>query len=111
MKDACKKLSISSKHYVHFGRSAGSVRAELDELDGYDIGDLGNWNVDTRRDVYSAKLPMKAMRVMAGHPESKGSVFLPRSKVIPPVSLQMDIFPFVDRALNSIKEKTSHTTA
>ena len=83
----------------------------MDELDGYDIGDLGNWNVDTRRDVYSAKLPMKAMRVMAGHPESKGSVFLPRSKVIPPVSLQMDIFPFVDRALNSIKEKTSHTTA
>jgi len=66
---------------VHFGRSAGSVKAELDELDGYNINDLGNWNVDTRRDVYSAKLPMKAMRVMAGHPDEKRSVFLPRDHI------------------------------
>ena len=75
MKNACRHLGIISKHFVHFGQSAGSVKAELDELDGYNINDLGNWNVDTRRDVYSAKLPMKAMRVMAGHPDEKGSVF------------------------------------
>jgi hypothetical protein len=73
MKNACRHLGIISKHFVHFGRSAGSVKAELDELDGYNINDLGNWNVDTRRDVYSAKLPMKAMRVMAGHPDATRS--------------------------------------
>ena len=61
MKDACKNLGITSKHFVHFGRGAGSVKAELDELDGFNIADLGNWNVDTRQDIYSAKLPMKAM--------------------------------------------------
>ena len=49
--------------------------AELDELDGHHIQDLGNWNVDVRQDVYSVKLPMKAMQVMGGHPEAKGSVF------------------------------------
>ena len=75
MKNACRHLGIISKHFVHFGQLAGSVKAELDELDGYNINDLGNWNVDTRRDVYSAKLPMKAMRVMAGHPDEKGIVF------------------------------------
>ena len=48
MKDACKNLGITSKHFVHFGRGAGSVKAELDELDGFNIADLGNWNVDTR---------------------------------------------------------------
>jgi len=32
--------------------------------------------VDTRHDVYSAKLPMKAMRAMtAGHPDEKRIVF------------------------------------
>jgi Centromere DNA-binding protein complex CBF3 subunit, domain 2 len=33
MKDACKNLGITSKHFVHFGKGAGSVKAELDELD------------------------------------------------------------------------------
>ena len=79
MKNACRHLGIISKHFVHFGRSAGSVKAELDELDGYNINDLGNWNVDTRRDVYSAKLPMKAMRVMAGHQMKKEVFFAIRS--------------------------------
>ena len=30
MKDACKNLGMTSKHFVHFGRGAGSVKAELD---------------------------------------------------------------------------------
>ena len=65
---------------MRFGRSAGSVKAELDEFDGYNINNLGNWNVDTRRDVYSAKLPMRAMCVMtAGHPDEKRSFFVARS--------------------------------
>ena len=79
MKNACSHLGIISKHFVYFGWLAGSVKAELDELDDYNINDLGNWNVNTRCDVYSAKLPMKAMRVMAGHPDEKGSVFSTRS--------------------------------
>ena len=33
MKDACKNLGITSKYFVDFGRGAGSVKAELDELD------------------------------------------------------------------------------
>ena len=87
----CEKLSIPSKHYIHFGRTSGSVLAELEELEGSNIQDLGNWNVDTRREVYSAKLPMKAMRVMAGHSDQKGSVFIARSLLPPPESLQLKI--------------------
>jgi len=99
----CEQLSIPSKHYIHFGRTSGSVVAELEELDGSNIQDLGNWNVDTWREVYSAKLPMKAMRVMAGHNEQKGSVFIARSLLIPPESLQLQIFPFIEEALEQIK--------
>ena len=64
MKDACNNLKNTSKHFVHFGRGAGSVKIELDEFDGYNIAGLGKWNVDTRQDIYSAKLPMKAMQVI-----------------------------------------------
>ena len=71
MKDACAKLKICSQHFVHFGRCAGLVKAELEELEGYDIDDLGNWNVNVCQNVYSAKLPMKAMRVVGGHPKEK----------------------------------------
>lgn len=92
IKKVCTTLKVPSKHYIHFGRTAGSVKAELEELDGYNINDLGNWNVDTRRDNYSAKLPMKAMRVMAGHAEAKGSVFIPRSRVVVPQALQKKYF-------------------
>ena len=109
MKNACRHLGIISKHFVHFGRSAGSVKAELDELDGYNINDLGNWNVDTRRDVYSAKLPMKAMRVMAGHPDEKGSVFLPRDHIKPSITLQQTIFPFIEKEIEYIDAATNST--
>ena len=109
MKNACRHLGIISKHFVHFGRSAGSVKAELDELDGYNINDLGNWNVDTRRDVYSAKLPMKAMRVMAGHPDEKGSVFLPQDHIKPSMTLQQTIFPFIEKEIESIDAATNST--
>lgn len=104
IKKLCTQLSIPAKHYIHFGRTSGSVVAELEELDGSFIQDLGNWNVDTRRDVYSAKLPMKAMRVMAGHDDQKGSVFVARSLLAPPESLQLQIFPFIEHALHSIEQ-------
>ena len=109
MKDACNTLGITSKHFVHFGRGAGPVRAELEELDGFNIADLGNWNVDTRRDVYSAKLPMKAMRVMAGHPESKGSAFLQRAQEQPSIVLQQQFFTFIEIALQSVNATCNPT--
>ena len=102
MKDACKNLGITSKYFVHFGRGAGSVKAELDEFDGFNIVGLGYWNVDTRCDIYSAKLPMKAMQVMAGHAESKGSVFLPQAQVEHPPELQSQIFLFVNSAIRYV---------
>ena len=82
------------------------------ELDGYDINDLDNWNVDTRRDVYSAHLPMEAMRVMAGHSEQKGSVFIARDHIKPPESLQLQVFPFLGIAFDALAGcYTSRATA
>jgi hypothetical protein len=63
-KKMCKELTIPSKHYLHIGRTAGNVLAEIEELDETNIQDLGNWNLNTRREVYSTKLPMKAIQII-----------------------------------------------
>jgi hypothetical protein len=33
MRSTCKTLGIVSKHFVHFGRSVGAVKADLEEMD------------------------------------------------------------------------------
>jgi hypothetical protein len=53
---------------------------------------------------------MKAMQVMAGHAESKGSVFLPQAQVEPPPELQSQIFPFVNSAIRYVNAN-HHPTA
>jgi hypothetical protein len=95
----CDKLKISSKHFVHFGRAVGSVTAEFEELDSWLIKIIGNWNPDTQEDRYSAKLPLKGLRVMAGHSINKGQFFLPRSGVEVPETISKQIFKFVDRKI------------
>jgi hypothetical protein len=45
---------------------------------------------------------MKAMQILAGHAESKGSVFLPQAQVEPPPDLQSQIFPFVNSAIRHV---------
>lgn len=100
MRQVCSKLGINSKHFVHFGRSVGAVKAELEEMDALMIKNLGNWNPDTQEDRYSAKLPLQAMRIMAGHDRRKGFYYLPRAGVEPPAELRRQIFPFVDVELS-----------
>ena len=95
-----------SKHFVHFGRSVGAIQAELYGLDSASIKSLGNWNPDTQEDRYSSKLPLKPLRVMAGHNEKKGLFFLPRSGMQPPDDILKAIFPFIEAA-EQLSERSS----
>ena len=107
IKEACVARGIVSKHYIHFGRGTGPVKAELQELDGYNIDDLGNWNVNVCRSTYSGHLPIKAMRVVAGHSHAKGVMHIPRDSVIPDEELQYQLFPWVDEKLADIKARAN----
>jgi hypothetical protein len=105
-------LDINSQHYVHIGRSIGPIIAEIAEVDGDSIANLGNWNVTVREDRYSAKLPMQIMRVMAGHSAQKNVFYLPRSEVKPNDDLQRQIFPFIEAfELELASSLASHPTA
>lgn len=72
---------------------------------------LGNWCVDTREEAYSSKLPLKAMRGMAGHPLQIGSYVVHRSTVVPAISLQKQIFPFIENAELQVLGKPHLATA
>lgn len=102
MKEACSKLNINSKHFVHFGRAVGAVCAELEEMEGYNIDDLGNWNVNVRRNVYSAKNSMRAMRIAAGHHKEREAFYVWRNRVVVPKSLQKMVFGWVDFQLAKV---------
>jgi hypothetical protein len=109
MKKTLDFHKIASKHLVHFGRGVGHCKAELDELETSQIKSLGNWNPDCQESVYSTKIPMKALRVMAGHHKEKGLFFLPRSGLDPPESLCQQIFPFIE-SVAAIIDRKRYTT-
>ena len=112
IKACCKDMSISSRHFVHIGRSVGPIIAEIAEVDGDSIANLGNWNVTVREDRYSAKLPLRIMRVMAGHSAEKNVFHLPRSDLKPSEDLQRQIFPFIeDHEMILASSPVSHPTA
>ena len=62
------------------GRAVGATLVDMRELDGYNIDNLGNWSMTTRRKDYSSQLPMKVMRVMAGYPEKKDCPFITKKE-------------------------------
>jgi hypothetical protein len=71
VKNACKELDIISKHFIHFGRSVGLVTGEFQELDQEKLRNIGNWNIDCMNESYSSKMPLRALRGMAGHSQEK----------------------------------------
>jgi hypothetical protein len=99
IKTACKKLNLIPKHFIHIGRSTGTIQGEICELTAEELRGLGNWNPDTYQRFYSSKLPLSALRGMAGHPKGKGLFFLARALIEPPDSLKSQVFPFVTEDL------------
>ena len=55
-----------------------------------------------RKKDYSSKLPMKAMRVMAGHDVDRESYKILRNSVEPPEALIDQVFPFVKKQLQKL---------
>jgi hypothetical protein len=61
-----QELRIIASHYGHWGRVSGPIQLEFAEVDPELIRLLGNWDAKIQEQRYSSKIPMKALRVMAG---------------------------------------------
>ena len=71
----------------------------------------GNWDPKTQEKRYSAKIPTKALRVMAGFLQDEGH-WNPRTMVEPPEDLLRMIFPFIEEELAKLVESDdNHVTA
>jgi hypothetical protein len=107
IKKACKKLKIFTKHFAHYGRAIASADLEMfQELDSKYIKVLGNWDPGTFEAVYSAKMPLQALRGAAGFGIEKGRHWSARQHCIPPDPLQEQIFPFVEDQLAAVRESS-----
>jgi Centromere DNA-binding protein complex CBF3 subunit, domain 2 len=96
-------LNISCMHTTHLGRVLGPKVLEMLEFDQDEIRILGNWNPKTQESTYSAKVPMKALRGMAGFGKGVGGVhYNPRSVVPVPVELSNAVFPWLEESIDSL---------
>jgi len=68
---ACKRLQIESSKFSHIGRSVGPIDLELSGIPANEIDELGNWNPSVQKTVYSAKMPLRAMKVAAGYTKNE----------------------------------------
>ena len=76
---------------------------DLEEVSELDKRALGNWSTDVFGEVYSSKLPLAAMRVMAGFDKRSGMHHNPRTTYFGTrkhISLPKMIFPLIEKVIS-----------
>ena len=111
IKTVCRDLGIETKHFIHIGRCAGPVQLEMNEVPSDLIKVLGNWNLDVMDSRYSAMIPIKAMRVLAGHQKAEGVHFNPRTQFEVPGELRSMVFPWIEGAKASVIESRGNSSS
>ena len=97
MKSLFKNLKIFSTNFVHFGRGIGPVEMELTQMEPQYIKNLGNWKPYTQYEFYSAKTPIKIMKVMERASEKYKVHYNPMTVPKPPEEIQRLMFPFIEQ--------------
>ena len=82
IKEVLNKLGIASNHWVHLGRTLGPKILEFLEIEAEEIRWLGNWDPKIQEKSYSLKLPMKAIRAIAGFVLANGMHYNPRTTMV-----------------------------
>jgi hypothetical protein len=109
MKEVLLSLGIHSKHWAHIGRVLGPKFLELQEAPQDDIRVMGNWDPKTQESTYSAKLPMKMVRLLGGFSEGHGMHYNPRTNVVVPDELCKLIFPWIETSKEEVLQYESET--
>lgn len=113
IKQVLQKLSIASNHWVHLGRTLGPKILEFLEVEAEEIRRLGNWDPKIQEKSYSTKLPMKAIRAIAGFVLANGMHYNPRTRLVvteelcklTPLGFAWEAEEFVSRRMLDGEEK------
>jgi len=78
-----QRLNLPLNKLCHLGRNIGAKWLDLLEVDAEEIRRMGQWNCNVYDNSYSSKLPMNAMRNLAGYNTANGLYFNTRTTVLP----------------------------
>ena len=101
---AFKSLRIESNVWINFGRKTAPAILYLEEVSELNKRALGNWSTDVFGEVYSSKLTLVAMRVMAGFDKRSGMHHNPRTTFYSDdrhKDLAMKIFPWIEKVIEA----------
>ena len=98
LKEAFSAIGEDPSHVCHFGRGAGPIILEFEDVLLCYIKQLGNWQMQVYERHYSSRLPFQALRAAAGCNKDVGFYYLPRAHIKPPQELKKKVFPNVERA-------------
>lgn len=74
-------LGLPTHKLKHLGRGMGAKELEYHEVDAETIRQIGNWNPSVQDVSYSAKLPLRGIRNMAGFYKGGGLYCNPRTSL------------------------------
>lgn len=107
---ALEAVGIKSKAKTHIGRGSGARMADLAGASEAQIRRMGRWNNQAMEKCYLTSLPREFMRTLAGFEPCRGSFFLARSSVEPPISLMRQVFPQVEMWKQALDAKRCEQT-
>jgi Centromere DNA-binding protein complex CBF3 subunit, domain 2 len=116
IKSVLTRLKLNMNKILHLGRNIGSRILELLEAEKSEINQMGQWSEGVQDQSYSAKLPMPAIRKLAGFVGKTRCYFNTRTAVDPPneLLLQTPIGKWVYAAYEAVTETAEpgkHMTA
>jgi Centromere DNA-binding protein complex CBF3 subunit, domain 2 len=83
VKEILTLLHLPTNKLRHLGRGAGTKELDGNEVNEQEIRWMGQWNQTVYDQSYSSKLPMAAMRSLAGFTTANGMYYNPRTVVMP----------------------------
>jgi hypothetical protein len=91
------ELGIKTDSITHALRKGGPQSAEMHGVSEKQIGRAGRWEHSVMTNAYLSSLPIKFLRKIAGFSVQGGDYFLGRARITPPMALQLQIFPWLER--------------
>ena len=92
---AYEKLNISATKKTHIGRDTTAARTQEMGVPCADIASYGEWG----EGLIDGSFNQTAGRVATGFTTERSSVHWPRDTLLPPISLQKMVFPFLEKSI------------